>query len=665
MSAAIKALPQRLQLAIVQYQAGRLAEAETICRDILKFSPNHSEVLYLLGLIAYDSKAYDVAFGYVNKAHTIHPSNPFYLNLLGSILVEQGEVDDAVSFHRKAVKLKADFAEAYNNLGTDYKKLNKLQEAAECFQKAITIKPNYAKAYYHLGLVFHLKCDFKSAINCFQKVLSLNKDHVESINCLGASLQESGQTNDAESCFRKALTLQPDYAEAYNNLGKLLLHDSRNLEEAESCFRKALLLKPDYIEAYDELLMLLNYCADGISPLNLSEAQSFGSVAARSRTHVYEQWQCAKFPKKLRIGLVSGDFFNHPVGCFLEGLLANIDLSRFELFAYTNRDKHDELTSRIKPFFAKWREIFNLSDEASAKLIHADGIHLLIDLSGHTQKNRLPVFSYKPAPVQVTWLGYVATTGVAEIDYLLADPYVVPPCDESHFTERIWRLPETYLCFTPHKEEFEVSALPALTNGYITFGCFNNIIKINDAVIALWAQILTAIPNAKIFFNLRADQLKKTQVVEKILARFAAHGITRDRLILEGTTTRKDYFHAYHRVDIALDPFPYPGVTVSAEGLWMGVPVLTKRGDYFLPHNGETVAHNTGQAAWIAHDDDDYVNKAIAFSSDLVGLARLRHDLRGQVLASPLFNAPRFTRHFEEALWAMWNTWEQNESLRH
>jgi predicted O-linked N-acetylglucosamine transferase (SPINDLY family) len=287
-------------------------------------------------------------------------------------------------------------------------------------------------------------------------------------------------------------------------------------------------------------------------------------------------------------------------------------------------------------------------------LIYNDGIHILIDLSGHTANNRLPVFAWKPAPVQVSWLGYSASTGLAEMDYLLADPYVVPPGEETQFTETIWRLPESYLCFSLPKVMMAVGPLPAHKEGRITFGCFNNFTKMNDSVIDLWSKVMFAVPESRLL--LKSKSFLDPAICDTIRQRFAVAGITAERLILKGfTPNREEHLAVYNQVDIALDPFPYNGTTTSVEGLWMGVPFLTLRGDRFVSHVGESIAYNTGLADWVADDAEDYVAKAVAKTRDLEALARLRVALRQRLLASPLCNAPRFATNFETAMWGMWH----------
>ncbi len=384
-----------------------------------------------------------------------------------------------------------------------------------------------------------------------------------------------------------------------------------------------------------------------------------GSLPERS-VHVFLPGNVTTQPERLRVGLVSGDLRKHSVGYFLEGLLAHIDPARIELIAYPTHHKEDELTARIQPYFSAWKPLVGLSDEAAARLIHADGVHVLIDLSGHTAHNRLPVFAWKPAPVQVTWLGLPATTGVAEIDYVLGDPHAIPAEYDNHFSEAVWRMPESYLCLTVPASPVKVAPLPALSTGHVTFGSFNNLTKMNDAVVAVWARILNSVPDSRLL--LKTKQLSEPAVCDKTLQRFAACGIAPERLLLSRTTvSRDDHLAAYNKVDIALDTFPYPGVTTSAEALWMGVPVLSLRGDRFMSRTAGSIAHNAGLPDWVAADEDDYVAKAVAFASDLQRLAALRAGLRQQVLASPLFDAPRFARNFEDALWGMWQRYQDKQ----
>ncbi len=329
-----------------------------------------------------------------------------------------------------------------------------------------------------------------------------------------------------------------------------------------------------------------------------------------------------------------------------------LDYSRVELIAYPTQPREDELTARIKPCFSAWKPLFTLNDQAAAQLIHSDGVHVLFDLSGHTAHNRLPVFAWKPAPVQTTWLGYFASTGVAEMDYILGDKWTLPDNEAHHFVEKGWPLPDTLHCLTCPTEHIAVRPLPALKNGFLTFGTLNNIAKMNDRVVACWARILNSIPGSHLYLNTKFCATESAK--RNVISRYAAHGISEDRLILESTTGRVMALESYRKIDIALDPFPYPGGTSSYESLWMGVPVLTMQGQRYISHLGESILHNANLSDWIARDEDDYVSKVIAFAADLPKLVALRAGLRERVRVSPLFDSPRFAKNFEAALWGMW-----------
>jgi protein O-GlcNAc transferase len=340
------------------------------------------------------------------------------------------------------------------------------------------------------------------------------------------------------------------------------------------------------------------------------------------------------------------------VGYFLESLLTEFDPARIELFAYPTDLQVDELTIRIKPYFAAWKPLLGLNDEAAARLIHADGIHILIDLSGHTSKNRLPLFAWKPAPVQTNWLGYFATTGVAEMDYLLADKVGVPESHRGDFSETIWYLPDTRLCFTPPDTPLPVASLPALKNGYLTFGCFQNLSKVGNDVLTAWGSILTALPNAKLRWQ--CTQLGDPAIAAQLVLRLQQQGIAPARVILLGAVSREAYLAAHSDVDVILDTFPYPGGTTTCEALWMGVPTLTLAGETLLARQGASLLTAGGLGEWVANSGEEYINKAVGLTENLPRLAALRVGLREQVRVSPLFDAQRFARNFEEALWGMW-----------
>jgi len=576
---------------------------------------------------------------------------------MGIALYNLGQFDNAVRSYRRAIMIKSDYAEAHCNLGNALYALGQLDNAAASYRLALKFNPGFAAAHYNLGHLMNSLGQLDNAVASYRRALAIKPDYCEAHINLGNALRDLGKLDDAVKSYHHALEIKPDFALAHSNLGTAF-YGLEQFDNAGVCFRRALEINPNYAEPRSNLLFTYNYLANQPASVLLTEAQRFGDLVTQ-QAHPYTDWHnTCESDRCLRVGLVSGDFCNHPVGYFIEGVLASLASNahgHLELIAYPSNSRADAVTERIKAYFHKWHSAVGLSDESLAQRIRDDGIDILIDLSGHTAYNRLSMFAWKPAPVQASWLGYFATTGVAAIDYLIADHWTAPEAEKTHFTEKIWRLPETYLCFTAPNVDVQITSLPALTKGQITFGCFNRLSKMNDDVVALWARVLQAVPGSCLL--LKAKQLKDASAQQNTIERFVAHNVNANRLILEGLSSRKEHLAAYHRVDIALDPFPYPGGTTSIEGLWMGVPVITKRGDRFLSHVGETIAHNAGLSDWIAVDEDDYVAKAVYFASDLGQLAQLRAGLRQQVLASPLFDTPRFARHFKEAMRGMWYQW--------
>lgn len=568
---------------------------------------------------------------------------------LAAVLKNQGAIDDALAALQKAAELLPDDSKVHTDLATLLKARGHLADAEKYFRMALAIEPDQLQALNDLGNLYRLQKRFPEAEKCFQKALK-NGPNAAIYNNLGATLLDSGRIVESESYFRRALTVTPRFSTAYLNLGVSLRKQGR-LGQAIEQQRQAVRLDPQNTEHLSNLLFTLNYSTNSAGNF-LKEAQQFGRVVAKKVKAPFSSWQCVSEPKRLRVGFVSGDLYNHPVGFFLESLLGRFDYERIELIAYPTNPKEDELTSRIKPFFSAWKPLCGLGDEAAAQQIHADAVHILIDLAGHTSHNRLPMFAWKPAPVQVSWLGYFATTGVTAVDYFLADAVGVPEAQRKNFTETIWYLPDTRLCFSEPAQVVPLAPLPALNNNRVTFGCFQEYTKVGDDVLKVWSAILTALPEARLRWQCK--QFGDENVVKQLCKRFEQHGIDPDRVKVHGSMSRAGYLAAHGEVDLILDSFPYPGGTTTCEALWMGVPTLTLAGESLLARQGASLLSAAGLTAWIAETEDDYIAKAIAFSGDLEGLVQLRARLRQQVLDSPLFDAERFARNFEQALSGMW-----------
>lgn len=644
-------------LGIVLQGLDRLEEAKVSYQRALKIKPDYAQAHSNLGSTFQSMERMGEAEASYRQAIQIDPAYAKAHNNLGAVLQAQGKLDEAEASYRKALQIRPDYAEAHFNRGLALQGLDRIGEAEASYQRALQVKPDYAEAYYYLGIILYESNKMGEAEVSYRKALQIRPDYAEAHNSLGVLSHKLGRSNEAEASYRMALQFKPDYVEAHNNLGVTLQKLGRS-DEAEASLRKALRIKPDHAEIQSNLLFVYNFLLNQTPASMLIEARRYGELVAQ-RAQPFHVWGNVPEPARcLRVGLVSGDLYAHPVGYFLEGILAGLHThvaGQLEFHAYYNHSCTDDVTERIKACCHGWNAVAGVSDQSLADWIYGDGIDILIDLSGHTAHNRLPVFAWKPAPVQVAWLGYLATTGVAAMDYLIADPWTLPETEDAHFTEKIWRMPETYLYYKPPDAGEPVAPLPALVNGCITFGCFNNLVKVNDEVVALWAKILRAVPGSRLF--LKAGQFNEATGRIKTLERFATQGIGADRLILKGIVPRTEYLALYHQVDIALDPFPYPGITTSIESLWMGVPVLTLAGESFLSRQGVGILMNAGLPEWIASDTDDYVARAILHASDVQRLEMLRKGLRQQMLASPIFDALRFARNFEAALRGIWQKW--------
>lgn len=573
---------------------------------------------------------------------------------VGNVHLARGDVEGAVAAYESALQIQPHYPGAHFNIGRAHLSQGRLDLARAAFERAIAQDPRFVDARIARASVLDDQRLHDDAIAAYRDVLREVPEHAD-VRCdLAYILSRRGRFVDALSECRTALASRPGFTKA-RRLEASLLADMGRLDEAIERYRALLDEQPDSIAVLSRLLFVSNYRASAPDPQLVSLARRCGErLKADARAHT--TWNTDPGTARvLRVGLVSGDLREHPVAWFLASTLEAIAAQspkRVTLFAYSSSLTEDATTRRIQALVDEWRLVANLSDEALAARIADDRIDILIDLSGHTAGSRLPVFAWKPAPVQASWLGYFATTGLDTIDWFVADPWTVPSGEDADFVERLWRLPETRLCFSAPHDPVEVAELPALANGVVTFGSFNHLAKMSDAVVALWSRILLATPGSRLL--LKSPPLADPPTRAATIARFAAHGVAAERILTEGLSPRHEYFAAYGRVDIALDPFPYPGGTTTAEGLWMGVPIVTMAGHRFLARQGSGFLKVAGLDDWIAQDEDDYLRIAMARANDVAALAALRRGLRARVLASPLFDAPRFAGHFVDALQAMW-----------
>ena len=481
--------------------------------------------------------------------------------------------------------------------------------------------------------------------------LAANEDNAEAHETLAALLGQSGRLIEAETHHRAALHGVSDRHRALNNLGVVLQAQGRP-EEAETCLREALTLRPDYATAHSNLLFALNYRAD------LSAQQIFAEYRAWDRVHAApllpRQLSFTRGSSdRLRVGYVSADFRRHAAALFAEPLLAAHDRSVIELYCYADVAVPDAVTERIRSLADQWRPLTGLDDAAAAELIRQDGIDVLVDMTGHTAGSRLLTFARRPAPVQIAYLlGHGYTTGLAAMDAFIADDMLVPAGAEALFSERVIRLARLPLAYAPPDAMPAVAPLPAPGNGCISFGYFGRLERLNAAVVATWARILASLPGSRLVLN--SQPLREAAFRDVIAARFAAHGIGRDRLELMHSEKQPRTWAAYGGIDIALDPFPHNAGTTTIEALWLGVPVVSLACRPSVGRFGAMILHAIGADDWVAQDADGYVARALALAADRDALAAVRRSLRQRVAASPLLDAPGLARALEATYWALW-----------
>jgi protein O-GlcNAc transferase len=563
-----------------------------------------------------------------------------------------GNDEKAIEHYQKALHYQPDFVYALSNLGTLLHQAGALNSAEKHYRHALSLAPQDAITHVNLAYVLNDQNNSLEAFEHSQCALTLNPNLVGAYIGMGQALDKLNRFSAAIECFQKALSMCPNDAKIHYDLG-VMYQAQGDFDNAIESYCNAIQYNPNHPSAYNNLLYTLSmheHCP----------VEQYLKSASLYNQHLLET--IVPYPTKselspdlpLRVGLVSGDFKNHPVGYFLETLLAQLNPNTIELVAYSTRAQEDELSLRIKPLFSAWHCLANLDDAQAAHKIHLDGIHILIDLSGHSGGNRLPVFAYQAAPVQVSWLGYWASTGLSAMDYVLADSTSVPVDQQANFSEKVWYLPHSRLCFSPPHLSLQVNPeLPATRNGHFTFGCFQQQNKITNHTIALWAKILNQAPNTRLRIQNRS--LACPEIQQKLLDQFKTLGIDAQRLSLFPASTRESYLAAHQDIDCLLDTYPFPGGTTTCEALWMGVPTITLAGKTMLSRQGASLLTCVGLSDFVMDNEDSYVRCAVDWSNKTHALALLRPTLRQRLLRSPLCDAKQFARHLEQALLGVWN----------
>ena len=613
---------------------GKLAEAKESYARALAADPNHADTLVNMGLVLQDENKLDEAVAHYKKSIAVRPGSPEAHFNLGNALKMQNKRDEAITSYLQTLAIKP-YPDAHINLGMILFERRLLDDAAMHFKEALKLQPDSLGALNNLAMTYNALNQYENAIACSEHALKIDPSAMHALDTLDVANKSL------------ALTLTT-LGTTYKSLGRM--------DDAISVLKRALSLDPAQALTYNNLLVTMIY-AESVSPEQLfEESCNFGELIAnpliRNRPFIND-----KNPdRKLRVGYISPDFRNHAVNYFSEPLLTLHDSKKFEIFAYSNTEAIDSVTERLMKEVDHWRDIQFMNDDEAADLIESDKIDILVDLTGHTARNRLLVFARKPAPLQITWLGHPATSGMKAMDYRITDVHAEPSGMTEHLNvEKLWRLPDIFCCYKAHENSPDVIDHPPFEdNGYITFGCFNNFAKVTETVLKTWARILEQVPNSRLLLEITGiDHPKFKEDVEHRLKDF---GFPVERVTLE-PRKKSNQFNLYNKIDIALDPFPCAGGTTSMDTMWMGVPLVTLSGKHFVSRMGVTILKNAGLPELITNSIDGYITTAVDLANDHARLKKMRHNLRDKVARSPLMDQKSFANNMETAYRDIWRKW--------
>lgn len=675
-------------LGALAHQAGRHAVALVLIGRAIDVNPGIADFHASLGTALKALGRLPEAAESYARALQIDADHPDALNNLGTVRTAQGRHADAEGCFRRALARNPDFPEALNNLGNALMGLGTLGAAEESFRRALDLRPDYLDAHLNLGNVLTARGRVDEGILSYRRALALGPDLPEAHASLANALVAAGRLDEAEAharravaaepgraahyltlsnvlraqsrvvealvACRQALTLDPDSADGHATLGNALTGHGKP-EEAVESYRRALALRPDLAKARSNLIFVLDFDPRVGSAEAFAERRRFNEAHARRLARAVLPHTNDPTPdRRLRIGYVSPDFREHSAAAVFGPVLHTHDREHFDVVCYSDVVVPDDRTARFQAAATEWRSMVGVSDADLAATIRADRIDILVDLAGHSSGNRLLVFARKPAPIQVTAWGHALGTGLDAMDYFFADRVTVPPEARAYFSEEVIELP-AFVPYSPLDPAPAVTALPALDGGPITFGSFNRPNKVTPTTLALWAEILRDLPEARLLMKFAGLDVEQAQ--QEFRQAFAARGVSGDRVLFLGRTSQWDHLAAYGQVDLALDPFPHGGGVTALDGLWMGVPVVTLCGGRIPARMGASILTTLGLSEFIARTPDEYVARALRHARDREGLARLRATLRGRVRASILCAHPAYCRAVEAAYRAMWKRW--------
>ena len=703
----------RVELGLQHHAAGRLREAEALYREALADDPQNIDALHFLGVVALQRGDPARAAVLISQALSRNKANPPACNNLGLALAAQGKKREAVSAWLEALALQPDYPDAARNLkqnlaadgglerdpasdarfnqGNAFKDQGRLEEATASYESAVALAPDFAAAHANLGSALAQQGRHAEALGCFRKALVLEPELIEAWFNLGVSSHQLGDLASAKLALARYLRAQPDDREALMILAEAHFH-ANELDDAAACVERVLAGDPQSARAHglaanvfrnqarhhDALrhyelairhdrnpvmafqnLLFFMMCAAGFSAADIHArhrefARRFEEPLLSARPALGN----APDPgRRLRLGYLSPDFRANVVGHYMQPILENHDRAQFEVHAYYTGAVHDSVTERIASLVDRWHDVRMRSEEDLAGLVRGHQIDVLVDLCGHGPGGKILAFARRPAPVQVNYLDYSATTGLSSIDYRLTTEYCDPHgTSEQYYSEKLYRLKDTYWTYNPSLR-LPVSELPVKANGYPTFGSFNLYYRITSEVLDLWSRVLQAVPRSRLLIVSVAPGSTQAALLERL----DRAGIARERVSIHSVVPYQKYHELMGAVDIALAPFPYNGATTVMDCLWNGTPVVAKAGgETFTTRLGCSVLDTLGLSELIAADDDEYIRIAAGLAADLPRLSELRRTLRQKLERSPMRDFAGFTRQLESAYRAMWKSWCSN-----
>lgn len=628
---------------------GRLDEALAAYSHALQLKPDLAVGHFNMGVTLCMMGGMDKAAVSFQRVVELDPGYADAHRNLGFCLEKRGNFAGAIESYRRSLRLQPDVAETYFNLGVAMTRQGQLDEALIAYRRAAELKSNYAEALYNLGLALFGSGDLPRAKDSFLRALESEPSYVDAHYSLGNVLHEMGHLDEAERAYLRTLELDPDHSPALNNLGNLYKTEGL-LEAAVNAYRRALKSEPSNAGLQSNVILVLHYMS-GVAPEAVAEEQARWNrqFADPLKAAIQPHRNTRVTERRLRVGYVSADFRDHTLGRNLLPLFRHHDRRSFEVICYSGVPRPDELTDSFRVQADIWRSTVNLSDDELARRIREDEVDILVDLALHTSGNRLPVFAREPAPVQVSFAGYPGGTGVRGIGYRISDRFLesgAPAgCEQVCLIGSFW-------CYDPCGMQVPLNDLPRRVAGHVTFGSLNNFSKVNDAALALWARVMTAVDGSRLL--LLSPQGRHRSHILEVLRR---GGVAEDRVEFVEPQPRRNYLELYHQVDVMLDSFPYNGHTTSLDAMWMGVPVLSLAGGQIVSRAGLSQLSNLGLPELVAFTEEEYVKIAVELARDLPRLEELRATLRSRMQASVLMDGQRFARGIENAYRTMWRSW--------